>query len=556
MTSLVRRTPPTLLELDLTQPLLDVEPEDPIGKIRSRSKPRLKTVLRALHEGAGDSRVVGVVARLGGAAMPLAIAEEIREAVLVFAATGKPTVGWAETFGESTNGTIPYFLASGFGEVWLQPSGELGLIGLSAEVTFVRGALDKLGVEPELDQRFEYKNAADRIMRTGFTDAHRESADRLQASAWETIVQAIAASRHLTVAQVEALADTAPLSAAKGVEGGLVDRIGYRDQVYDAVRRRVGGDVRLLFAGRWTPSQPVSKRVAALTTRRGRGGVALVEGHGAIVTGHSRRTLSGQQMGSDTIAAAIRAARNDDKARAIVFRVDSPGGSYVASDTVWREVALTSEAGKPVIVSMGTMAGSGGYFIACPADVIVAQPSTLTGSIGVFGGKFVVSELLAKVGVTTEATGRGARSRIFSPRVPFSEQERAKLASMLDEIYADFVGKVADSRGMSRDAVHELAKGRVWTGADAVRIGLVDALGGLHTATRIARERAGLPTDAPLRPAVHAGLLARARPPRSSDDPRAMATASINGWEELAGIAAALGLPTAGPLSMPAVTLT
>jgi protease-4 len=544
-----------LLELDLTQPLLEVEPDDPIGKLRSRGKPRLKAALRALHEAGDDPRVVGVIAKLGGSAMPLAIAQEIRDAVRVFAASGKPTVGWAETFGESTTGTVPYFLASGFGEVWLQPSGQLGLIGLSAEVTFLRGALDKLGVEPQLDKRFEYKNAADRIQRTEFSDAHREASDRLEESAWETIVEAIAASRGLTADQVQSLTDAGPLSAPEAADGGLIDRIGYRDQVYADLRRRVGGEVRLLFAGRWAPAVPAAKRVAKVVTSRSQGVVALVEGHGAIVTGRSRRSYNGQQMGSDNIAAAIRAARNDDKVRALIFRVDSPGGSYVASDTVWREVALTREAGKPVVVSMGTMAGSGGYFISCPADVIVAQPSTLTGSIGVFGGKLVVTGLMDKVGLSNGAVSRGAHSRMFSTRTPFTDEEREKLAAMLDDIYADFVGKVAEGRGMTREAVHEIARGRVWTGADAARNGLVDALGGVRDAAVIARERAGLPVDAPLRPAVHVGLLGRARPPKSSDDPRTVSV-TANGWGDLSGLAASLGLPAAGPLMMPNLRLT
>jgi protease-4 len=553
MVSLIRRTPPLLLELDLTQPLIQVEPDDPVGKLRSRGKPRLAKILRTLHEAGDDSRVVGLIARVGGAALPLAIAQEVRAAVQTFAASGKPAVAWAETYGEAKSDTVGYYLASGFGEVWLQPSGEVGLMGVSAEVTFLRGALDKVGVEPQLDKRYEYKNAADRLLRTEFSEAHREAADRLQESAWETIVEAIADARRLSPDQVRALADQAPLAAAAGLEAGLLDRIGYRDEVYDDVRRRVGGDVRLLFAGRWSPKVPAAKRAALVATGRGKGVVALVEGHGAIVMGRDRRSFDGPQMGSDNLAAEIRAARADDKVRALVFRVDSPGGSYVASDTVWREVALTRDAGKPVVVSMGAVAGSGGYFIACPADVIVAQPTTLTGSIGVFGGKLVVTELLDKVGLGTGAVSHGAHARMFSARQSFTDDERARLSAQLDDIYADFVGKVAAGRNLSREAVHEVAKGRVWTGADASRNGLVDVLGGLRDAARIARERGGLPADAPLRPAVQVPMIAKLRSPRSSDDPRAV---SSNGWGDLAAIATSLGLPSAGPLMMPGVRIT
>jgi protease-4 len=555
MAALSRRTAPLLLELDLTQPLVQVEPEDPIGKLRSRNKPRLAKVLRALNEAGDDPRIGGLIAKIGGSALELAIAQELRGAVGRFAASGKPTVAWAETFGESTNGTVAYYLASGFDEIWMQQSGEIGLIGVMAEVTFLRGALDKLGIEPQIDKRYEYKNAADRIMRTEFTDAHRESADRLTESAWEEVVAAIASSRGLTIDAVRDLADAAPLSVTGAINGGLLDKCGYRDEVYAATRRRIGPDVRLMFASRWSPKVTVPTRITKAVRSRTQPVVALVEGHGAIVTGRSRRSpLDGQQMGSDTISGALRAARNDDKVRAVVFRVDSPGGSYVASDTVWREVSLLREAGKPVVVSMGTVAGSGGYFISCPADVIVAQPATLTGSIGVFGGKAVVTGLLDKAGLATGAVSRGEHARMFSPRVGFTDEERDRISQWLDDVYDDFLLKVAAGRGMTRDAVHEVAKGRVWTGADASRNGLVDRLGGLRDAVEIARERGNLTTTAPVRPAVQVPPVAKLRSPRSSEDPRA-ASLAMTGWGDLASVAASLGLPAAGPLMMPELRL-
>jgi protease-4 len=558
MTSILHRTPPTLLELDLTRPLIDAEPAEPIAKLQSRGKPRLSAILRTLHEAGADPQVVGLAAKLGGTAMPLAIAQEIRDAVKAFAASGKPTVGWSETYGEDSNGTVPYFLATGFDEVWLQPTGAVGLLGMMTETTFLRGTLDKIGVEPQIGQRYEYKNAADRIMRSEFSDAHREAADRLTESAWETVVAAIAEARGLTADEVRALADRGPLTATDALDARLIDRIGYRDEVYDDVRRRVGGDVRLLFGNHWAPKQSLPAKLAKPVTGRNQPVIALVEGHGAIVIGRSRRSpMDGQQMGSDTIAAAIRAARTDEKVRALVFRVDSPGGSAVASDTVWREVGLTRDAGKPVIVSMGTMAGSGGYFISCPADVIVAQPTTLTGSIGVLGGKAVTTGLLDKVGLGTGAVSHGAHARFFSPRTSYSEDERARLEQMLDDIYVDFTAKVAAGRGMTREAVHAVAKGRVWTGADAAERGLVDRLGGLHDAVAIARERAHLDEKAPVRKAVQVGVVQRLRPPRSSDDPRAVSTTmSLGGWGDLAGVAAALGLPSGGPLMMPGLRLT
>jgi protease IV len=548
-------TAPILLELDLTQPMVEVEPEDPIAKLRSRNRPRLRKVLRTLYEAGADPRVGGLIARVGGSWMPLATAQEIRAAVRTFAASGKPTVAWADTFGESANGTVPYFLATGFGEIWLQQSADVGLIGVSTEVTFLRGALDKLGVEPQLDKRGEFKNAADRITRTEFTPEHHEATDRVAASAWDTVVDAVADARGLTGDQVRELADRAPLSVPQAIEAGLVDHCGYRDEVYAEVRRRLDGDVRLLFASRWSPPVPAPKRIAEVLLSSRRPVIGLVEAQGTIVTGRSRRSpVDGRQLGSDTLSAALRAARADDKVRAVVMRVDSPGGSYVASDTVWREVSLTREAGKPVVVSMGTLAGSGGYFIACPADVIVAESATLTGSIGVFGGKAVVSGLLDKVGLSTGAVAHGARARMFSPRVGFSDDERARMSEWLDAVYDDFVGKVADGRGMSREQVHQVARGRVWSGADAATNGLVDVVGGMHEAADIAREQAGLPSSAALRPAIRIPPIARLQTPRSSEDPRA-ASMSLGGWGEFTSVAAMLGLPPGGPLLMPPIRL-
>jgi protease-4 len=543
------RRPRLLLELDLTFAPIEVEPDDLVGKLRSRHRPRLRGVLRALHEAGDDRRVAGLVVKLGGGVLPWATAQELREALGVFRKSGKPVIGWGETFGEVGNGTADYVLATGCSEIWLQPSGQVGLMGVAAETTFLRGALDKLGVEPQLEQRYEYKNAADRIMRKEYTPQHREAVDRVVASTWEVATETIASCRSLEASTVEELSRRAPLSAEDALAAGLVDRLGYRDEVYAHVRAQAGDHAQLLFADQWAP-----RRKAANLVKRHRAVVALIEGHGEIVVGRSRATPRAQLLGSSTVCAALRAARENEHVRAVLFRVDSPGGSAVASDTIWREVLLTREAGKPVVVSMASLAGSGGYYIACPADVIVAQPTTITGSIGVVGGKVVLSELLEQhLGVTTGAVEHGGSARMFSLRRGFTDDERARLAALLDRLYRDFVQKVADGRGMTWDAVHQIAKGRIWSGADAAHNGLVDLLGGLRDAADIARQRAGLPSDAPVRPAIHLSPVERLRRPRSSDDPRA--AAAVSAWGDLAGLAAALGLPVAGPLRMPAITL-
>ena len=541
--------PELLLELDLTTAPVETEPEDVLAKLRSRNRPRLRAMLRALHEAGGDASVRGLLVKVGGGALPWATMQELRAGLQAFAASGRPVVVWAESFGEGGNGTADYVLASAGTQVWLQPSGELGLLGVAAEATFLRGALDKLGVEPQLDQRYEYKSAADRIMRAEFTPAHREALDRVVESLWDGAVADIAAGRSLTAETVRALAEQAPLTADEAREAGLVDRVGYRDEVYAALREQVGDDARLLFADQWHP-----RRRPVELLRRHRDVVALVEAHGAIAAGRSRNSPQGPVLGSTTVSGALRAAREDERVRAVLFRVDSPGGSAVASDTIWREVALIREAGKPVIVSMGSVAGSGGYYIACPADVIVASAATITGSIGVFGGKVVIGDLLDRLGLGTGAVAHGGRSRMYSLRQGFTDDERGRLGELLDRVYADFVQKVADGRRLTYDAVHEVARGRIWTGADAAGNGLVDTLGGLRDAAAIARERGGLAADAPVRVAVHVPPLERLRRPRSSDDPRA-AAAAVSAWGDLGGLAARLGLPAGGPLAMPTIRI-
>ncbi|MDF2748568.1 MAG: putative signal peptide peptidase, partial [Propionibacteriaceae bacterium] len=238
----------------------------------------------------------------------------------------------------------------------------------------------------------------------------------------------------------------------------------------------------------------------------------------------------------------------------VVLRINSPGGSAVASDAIWREVCRVREAGKPVIVSMGDVAASGGYYIACPADVIVAQPATLTGSIGVVSGKFVANELLERVGLTTGVVEQGARSRMYSPRRGFTEEERERLGATIDAIYEDFVSKVAQGRRRTVPEIEDVARGRVWTGRDGLGNGLVDELGGLRRAIEIARTRAELPEDAPVLHPIHVPPVARLRRPRNSEDPRAASLTSTP-WPRLADLTAALNLPTEAVLRMPEIRI-
>lgn len=546
-----RRTSPLILELDLSEGLVEAPPPDALSALLSRRRTHLLDVLDGLHRARTDPRVRALVVKIGTHVPGFAATQELRDAVTAFRESGKLTVAWSETFGEFGRGTVPYYLATAFEHVYIQPSGDLSLTGVAIEQPFFRDALDKLGVQIKLDRRYEYKTAPNNALERSFTPEHRESMTRIAASISGQIVAGIAAARGITESKVRELIDRAPLLGPEAVDEGLVDRLAYRDEVYADVRERVGADAQLRYIGRYQRMQGLGQ---VLRQQRQHDLIAIIHGNGAIRLGRSGRSpfppgRSGA-MGSDTVTAAFRAAIRDRQVKAIVFRVDSPGGSYVASDAIWREVVLARRAGKPVVVSMGNVAASGGYFVAMAADAIVAQPGTLTGSIGVFGGKAIVDGLMDRLGVATDSVEEGAHSRMFSQTRDFTESEWRRVRDWLDRAYEDFTAKVAKGRDIDAARVDELARGRVWTGADARERGLVDELGGLDTAVELAREKAGLPAGAPTRPYPHVTPLERLRPAESSED-RTAASVRLEAWGPLAQMATRLGLPAEGPLILP-----
>ena len=574
-----QRTAPLILELDLTDGLLEVRPPEPVAAIMSRHQPTLTEIISGLRQAREDARVRALVVKVGGRPIGLGMVQELRGAIRRFGAAGKPTIAWADSFGEFSAGNVPYYLATAFDAIYLQPSGDLGLTGLAVERTFLRGTLDLLGVQMQIGARHEYKTAPEQLTERGFSGPAREATERISASVTEQLAAAIAERRGVSAERAAELINGGPYLAEQALSAGLVDALGYRDEVYAAVRKRVGPDAALLYLGRYQRSRELSRRARTMAAPR-QDAVALIYATGSIRRGRSGRSpVSGPAMGSDSVTAALRAAAADARIRAVVLRVNSPGGSYVASDSIWREVVRTRVGGKPVVVSMGDVAASGGYFISMAADVIFAQPGTVTGSIGVFSGKPVVAEMLGKAGVTTDAVVTGRHANMFSTRHPFSDEEWAIVDAWLDHIYADFTGKVAAGRRLSAERVHELARGRVWTGADARDRDLVDDLGGIEDAAAVARTRAGLPATAPLVHFPRLGALERLRPASSSEDRRAAARAAGGGWDgALAGRAAAaaataaglsditalaeawgpvwraaarLGLPAAGPLMLP-----
>jgi protease-4 len=475
-----------LLEADFERSIEEYMPDQPITKAFGGDEPTTRDVIDALDRAAGDARVAGLVARLGAAPMGLAQIQEFRDAVLRFRASGKPAVAWAETFGEFGAGNGSYYLASAFDQVYLQPSGDVGLTGLMYESPFIKGVFDKLNVVPRMDHRYEYKNAMNFYTETKFTAPHREAMKRLMDSQFSQIVAGIAKGRGLTETEVRATFDAGPYLGQQAVDAKLVDGLLYRDEVYDKVKRKAGDQVKLLYLDKYLER-------AGRPHEKGKK-IALIYGVGAVQRGTGGFSpISGSAMGSDTVAAAFRAAREDADVKAIVFRVDSPGGSYVASDTIWRETQLARKAGKPVIVTMGNLAGSGGYFVAMGADKIVAQPGTITASIGVLGGKLLTQGFWDKIGVTYDEVHTSENGTMFTASQDYTPKEWKKFQQWLDRVYADFTSKVAEGRRLSKDKVLTIAKGRIWTGEDAKDLGLVDALGGFDVALKLAKEAAKIP---------------------------------------------------------------
>ncbi len=490
-----------VLRLDLTRPIIDIRPTDPLGALQTRRRPVFTEVLDAVRRVATDPGLVGLVARVGGSTpvLGLAHAQELRDAVLEVRAAGKATVAFAETFGEFGPGTVSYALAAAFERLWLQPSGDIGLTGLSLQTAFARQAVDRLDLQPRIGQRREYKNAPDTLLREGYSGPHREALQRVVTALTGQLVAGIAADRGLGEDVVRAAIDRAPVGPADAVAVGLVDRVGYRDEMVTELSERFGADVQYVdppaTAVPTGVPAPLAGVVAGLR-ERGRPAVLLVQALGGIRAGRSGRSaLGGTSVGSDTLGHALREAGRDEAVKAVVLRVDSPGGSYLASDTVLREVVALRRSGTPVVVSMGEFAASGGYFIAMGADRIVAQPGTLTGSIGVFGGKVVTRGLFERYGVRRDAVSDGPRARMFSAAFDYSEDEWALVNGWLDRVYDDFTGKVGQHRGLSADHVADIARGRVWVGADALERGLVDELGGVRTAVRVAARLADVDPD-------------------------------------------------------------
>jgi protease-4 len=524
-----------VLTADLTGGLSDEPDPNRASRVLFGAGATLRDFVDAVDRAADDPRVKSLFVELGDDRMGLAKVQQVRDTIAAFRAKGKFAVAFADTYGEGGPGTRPYYLATACDAVWLQPLGQVGLTGLRSETPFVRGLLDKLGVAADFEHREEFKSAMNSLTETRMTGPQREELDALLTSIWGQIGNGVGAARKLSPDAVKALADRAPLTANEAQVAGLVDRIGYRDQAMTDAWNHAAPGAKYMSTSRYL--------TAAGRPHESGAQIALIYGTGMVTRGGGAAGTLGEEnnFGARSIGRAFAAAARNKEVRAIVFRIDSPGGSATASETIWRDVERARLAGKPVIVSMGDVAASGGYYVAAPADKIVAEPATLTGSIGVIAGKIVLTGLMEKLGVTSEAVERGANSGMFSAMSGFSPQARERLNTELDDTYAGFKSRVAAGRHLSADAVEALAKGRVWSGEDAQRRGLVDVLGGYETAYGLAREAAKLSADEPIDVVVYPrdrGLLTvLVERMRGDDEPGAPSTLA-HGWAALHALVA------------------
>jgi protease-4 len=516
-----------VLELDLQAVPPETAGFDPVALLTGHGRPLvLRQAVAAIHRAAQDDRVAGLIARVQLPAVAAGPVQELREAITAFSAV-KPSIAWAETY----PGTMSYYLASAFGEVWMAPSGTVALVGFATNAMFLRDAFDKAGIEAQFVARGEYKSAANMFTQDSYTEPHREADSRLIESLHNQVLAAIAESRGIDAPGLDALVDRAPLLREDATSAKLVDRIGFRDEAYDRVCELVGGATESdakdapprLFLSRYAHATAghALPDVPSIPGRKKKPTIAVVTLHGAIVSGRGGPSVfppGPSSAGGDTIAAALREAGANDEVSAVVLRVDSPGGAVTGSETIWREVVRLREAGKPVVASMGSVAASGGYYVSMAADHIVANAGTITGSIGVVTGKLVTKGLRDRLGVGSDSVRTNDNADAWSANQPFTAAQQAHVEAEADLFYTDFVQRVAQGRKLDVQAVDQVARGRVWTGADAKERGLVDELGGLRTAVRRAKVLAGLDADTPVKLVSYPGssMLDYLRPKASS----------------------------------------
>lgn len=479
----------SLLVLDLAGEIEEQGPGSALGRLLEGRRDTILGVRALLRAAAHDPRVSALLVRPQGLEIGFAKADELREQIRRFQESGKPAVALLETAG-----TLDYYVASACPQVYVPPQGQIFLRGVLSDVPFLRGLLDKLRVQPDFVATGRYKSAPDLFTRSSMSPAQREVIDSLLDQGYARLRDTLAEARRLEPSRVDTLLGRALFNGLAAVEAGLADAALYEDQVVARLEEVSGGKLRRLGHADYQKH--------ARSDQRGQK-VAVVYATGQIVPGSADRLPDGTRFAaSQTLADILRQVRQDASVRAVVLRVDSPGGSASAADTLWREVALTREE-KPVVVSMSDLAASGGYWISAPASRVVAAPMTLTGSIGVFAGKFNLQGLYGWAGLRREILQRGDNADLFSDYRPFSPAQRTLLQAEIDATYAQFVQRVAHGRGLDPAAVQAAGQGRVWSGSQARERGLVDVLGGFDKALEEARALAGIDPESPLRLEFH-----------------------------------------------------
>ncbi len=480
----------TVLEITLSGDIVEDKDDTLIGMILQQDLKVLRDIVGAIDRAATDDHVNGLMVVIKPFSMGLGKVQEVRDAVLRFRGRGKWAIVYADTLGEFGSGNSAYYLATAFDEIFIAPPGDVNLYGLLSVTPFLRGTLDKLGVYPDMDSIGKYKNAKDIYTEKTMTAAHREATMMYLTDWYEQIVAGIAEGRKMDRAAVEKIINEGPQTGAEALEKRLIDKLAYHDEFETAATGRNGGDLTTLSYADY-----LKKRGSRGSGPR----IAVITGHGLIVTGKSQSAPGGEtMMGSDTIRRAFRDAREDSGIKAIIFRVDSPGGSAVASDVIWRETQLARQE-KPVIISMSDVAASGGYYVAAGATRIVSQPGTITGSIGVVSGKMVTEGFYEWIGLHREALPVGDQATFYYDGTRYTPEQKEIYWKFMHKIYDQFTGLVAQGRGMSREAVDKIGQGHVWTGKRAKELGLVDELGGMDKALELARKEAGIAADAPVR---------------------------------------------------------
>jgi protease-4 len=474
---------PQVLNIRFEGPLVDYSPAPRLPLLDLEPPPSLATLYRALDRARGDESIRGVALYVQSAHFGLAKAQQLRRQLAAMSAAGKFVECYLETAGEGSNGTLAYYLVSACDHLALSPAGHVNMIGIYADSLFLRGTLDKLRIEPQFSTAGAYKNAGETYTGYGHSPAAREELEELLDDLYEQIVTAVAEGRGLEPATVRGLIDEAPIDAERALAAGLVDALAFPDEFEARLEELVGEEPALVEPRDYAGSGP----------RRGRR-LAVVFAQGTIVRGNGGIDPWSQQnyLGADELRRVLRRLSEDADIAAVVLRVDSPGGSALASDLMLREIERLQEV-KPVVVSMSDLAASGGYYIAAKAESIVAEPATLTGSIGVVAGKLVTRRFEEELlGVTHDPLRRGANAGIFTSTEPFTEAQEAHLQALIERTYERFLDHVAAGRGMATSDVEEVAGGRIWTGERAAGLGLVDELGGLERALDLARAAANL----------------------------------------------------------------